>query len=84
MVKARALKNPITVEGFWLLSEEETETCRLKAALPRFAHEKALTPSRYLFAKSYEYDLCLQARRWAELGLTKSGHGIRFCQVFLI
>lgn len=26
MVKARALKNPITVEGFWLLSEEETET----------------------------------------------------------
>jgi len=59
-------------------------SCGLKAALPRFAHEKALTPSRYLFAKSYEYDLCLQARRWAELGLTKSGHGIRFCQVFLI
>ena len=26
MVKARALKNPITVEGFWLLPEEETET----------------------------------------------------------
>ena len=26
MVKARALKNPITVERFWLLQEEETET----------------------------------------------------------
>lgn len=26
MVKARALKTPITVEGFWLLPEEETET----------------------------------------------------------
>ena len=26
MVKARALKTPITVERFWLLPEEETET----------------------------------------------------------
>ena len=26
MVKARALKNPITVERFWILQEEETET----------------------------------------------------------
>ena len=26
MVKARALKTPITIEGFWLLPEEETET----------------------------------------------------------
>ena len=26
MVKTRALKNPIIVEGYWLLSEEETET----------------------------------------------------------
>lgn len=26
MVKSRAMKNPITVERYWLLSEEETET----------------------------------------------------------
>lgn len=26
MVKTRALKNPISVEGYWLLNEEETET----------------------------------------------------------